>query len=340
MQVKNTGSLNKNNIIDVNGNQNNVDNSNKIIKNIYPVSSKVKNTQTTNRPYLQDREGKFIRCFGVIAGKFSEVSSFYTVVNLVDQHGVYVADHVQLDLKENEFDYSKQETKFSLVRLTGYVNKYQRADGTFDFEIDLSEPVEFFNDRYYNEGEVIYLEDIDIPQSRIDYIQNWVSKANSNELYDILDKLQIELNRLCIDFPSNFIFDYIINSYTLNTAVYDMYKNGIDRNKLVNDAIIDLLVLLGSTIFTLKSTDSMIMTSILKIISEYCNSVQGVVTYTDSSKFKKFCSNKLNINSKKKFHKAWKAVQNRRKNFGDNTGKIDKNYIALLSFIILNDYID
>lgn len=163
-----------------------------------------------------------------------------------------------------------------------------------------------------------------------------------NSLYDLIDILQNELNYMTATYENNFIFDYIINLYMLNTATDDLYRTGIERNRLSNNSLRDLIMLLGSTLNLLKSNYSLRLEDILRNITYDCNAIQNIPNYIkNTEKFNNFCKNKLQVENKKVIGQLWDIVKNRKRNFGNNANpdNIDANIVAVKALYVLDDYI-
>ena len=71
-----------------------------ISKNENPRKEKL--MKETNRPHLKDKVGQKITCFGFVVKPYTKYNdSLYTVINIVDSHGEYVADLTQTQVNSD-----------------------------------------------------------------------------------------------------------------------------------------------------------------------------------------------------------------------------------------------
>lgn len=344
--MKNVQKGNKNIIIGNNSNGNNVNSLNtinnikitKIINKPERLNEKQKEElrNKTQRPYLRHKLNQRICCFGYVVGKH-KYSKRYTVINLVDINGRYVADHVQLDLKEDEFEY--YENNMIMIKFKGIVKEYNRNDGSLDYEIDLIEKPIILSHTYFNMNQLIVYDNMDI---NIDKINDFITTCKLDSLMDILNKLRDDINKsTSYDFGENFIYSYIINQYMLNTATYNLYNNEFEDSNINEDIILDLIIISSFIFYILTSVDHIGIEYLFKSISYICDILQGVHCENKSNeKFKKFCINKLN-KPNKKVTKLWNTVYLRKVNFGvdSNPGYDNFNEVLIMSYAVLNKLI-
>ena len=296
----------------------------------------------TMRPLLKDRVGEKITCYGLVVKRYSEYSNRFTVINVVDKNGKYVADHIQLDFKENIYDYTNDEGDY--VKFTGNVKSYSRKNNNpDDYEIDIIGKVSVYPSDFFYIDKMIDYGEVDLDVNKI---TDYLSKSNMTKIYDLLEKLRYELNMLTDDvYVKDFIYYYIINQYMLNIAVYNMYDGEIRDQGFSEDNILNLINILGSIIFDIKSKEHNHLRSIMDNVCKHCNVIQGVQTYRSSNlnpEFKTFCKNNICENiSKKKLTKLWNNVLFRKTNFQDNEpcGDLDNNKILLRAYYIINEFI-
>lgn len=346
MENINNNSINKSNIL---GNSSTADSSfnnesynttnsyNKtIINNIYPIrkseKDKKKEQDKIQRPYLHDKVGKIIKGYAYVSKEYKP--GVYTIMNLTDINGKYIADHIQLDIKENLYNYDDYRSKF--IKFIGVANEYNYKNGDVNYGIDISEPVIFLSDNIITENK-LFSDEVDI-----DNIRQYLYNVEFNDLQKIMKTLYKRLSDLTIEFGVDFIYNYLINSYTLYNATYDLYKGELQNNKLNDLAILDLIMLLGFVIYEIEcSVGNISLKNIFEYISFGCNVLQGIDTYNKHSKgFENFCLNNINDN-RKALKKAWSIARYRKINFGSdpNPHNITKNRIAVSAYNILNEYI-
>lgn len=316
---------------------------NKLIINKPSVSQIKYKEPETHRPNLKDREGNIVTGVAYISNKYDDKR--YTIINLVDNEGYYMADHTQLDMKEYEYDYKIDLHKITFVEFTGKVNKYTRKNGTEDYEIILQRKPKLFDGTWINDPDYSLTNN----EPNVDKINNYISqKACTRDIQNLIIEISKELNILTkFDYENNFIFDYIVNTFFLNRATYDLYEGNIRGISCSNEALVDLLYIISSTYFYFKTSNILKLDSILGHITSWCNVLQNVVDYfadTNSpncKKFKKYCKQHLNIETNNELTKAWDVMKNRKRNFGNNPNpnEYELSSILEMSYYVLDKYI-
>lgn len=295
----------------------------------------------TMRPCLRDNVGKQKTCFGFVVDKYDKLGSdYYTVINVVDRDGNYLADHIQLNFKEDLYHYDYEVNGGHYIRFTGNVIEYTRSDGTRDYNININDKVCLLPSSYYCD---LLFDDNDVD---FDKIRDYLSNCNISKINDLIDNLRNELNELTkYYYIDDFIYYYIINQLFLNTATYKIYEGDI-RDYNINDSLkITLLCILGSIVYELKTTQKIYMFDLFSYICEHCNILQGVDNYTDvnqNPEFIKFCMNHMNCKGKKKLGKLFNFVRQRYRDFKElktrptNLNKqevIERCYYVLINYI-------
>lgn len=335
LEVKNIKNRNKENQID----KTNVDKSKTII-NKPKVSELQYKEPETYRPHLKDREGEVVTGFGFIAGKSYYIDGGWVLINLIDVYDKYICDHVHINMKECIYNYSIEEGESTFIKFTGKIEKYVRKNGTKDYQINLIKPVKFINDMMYNSPSDDIYEDYNE-----DFISKFFENASRRELIDLTIKLKDELNELTsYEFGENFIYYYIINTFMLNRATYDLYEGNLRGLVISNYGLVDMIYVVSCTIFQIKTSHKLALIEILHLITVNCNILQNITNYNlnkddyESIKFKKYCKSHLKI---KDLESAWNIMLNRRRNFGSNPNpyRIEMNDILDYSFHVLNKYI-
>lgn len=317
------------------GNQ--IDKSN-IINNIYPIHQSLteqqKERDKRQRPYLADKEGQLVKGYGYIVRKYDYEN--YTVINLTDLNGVYIADHVQLNIKENVYDY---KYKSNFIKFEGLSHNYTRSNKSVDYNINITKPIDFLCDNISNCNYNDKFFDIDIDFNKF---LNYFYKAEYNNLLRLLNKLTERLNKITIEFGKNFVYNFIINNFMLYNATYDLYNEELQNNKFTYESLISLILIMSSTIFKIETSHTIELKSILSYIAYTCNVEQGIYTYNKTTDgFIKFCQG-INIQpNSKRMRKAWSKIILRKYNFGENPNPLNytKNEISEMAYLLLNDYI-
>ena len=336
-------------------NKSNQNQINKVINKIYnsdipkriSKEEKEKHEKLTNRPCLKDKLNQRITCFGYIVGKYPFKENLYTVVNVVDISGNFVADHIQLNIKEDEYDYEIEKRIGNYIRFTGNVVTYTREDSTIDYTVDISKKIIVMYEDYD-----LYLEpyEYEYHPLNIEKIDEYIRTQNITKLYDLIENIRNEINELTDGtFIKDYLYYYIISQYTLNTSTYSVYEGELRDQKFNETCIVGILLLLGSTLFSLKSGDSSLRKLLENIVIE-CNVLQGIKTYTsysDNPNFKLFYEDNLlqhrMVVGKKKLKEAFKVIKNRFYNFKQNKpydeNKIDCNVIKLRAYHMIQKLI-
>lgn len=301
----------------------------------------------TNRPCLQDKLNQKITCFGYIVGKHKYMNNLYTVINIVDTNGKYVSDHIQLNLKEDEYDYKYDYCIGNYIRFTGIVNKYVRKDGSEDYSVDIIKKA------------MIFSEDYDLDEQPYDYLNNkidiqkideYLSNQNISKIYDLIYSIRKEINVLTHGFYfEDFLYYFIINQFTLNTSTYAMYEGDLRDQNMNEDCMIGILVLLGSLLFELKTEEFTNLRKLMANIIMECNVLQGIEEYSNinkNQKLKLFYEQYLSINNqvvgKKKIEDASRFIQCRKRNFGNipyDKNKLDDNVIIQRAYCMIQELI-
>lgn len=335
----NNGKLNQYNI------DNTINNNIKIIKESEKPKRKNKEEiekmkKEVQRPYLKHKLNEIVHCFGYIVGRYRNTNR-YTVINIVDVDGNYVADHIQLDLQnyENELIKPLGEDSIYFIRFKGVVRQYIRQDKTVDYEIRLIDKPIVFSIMYFNMQGCV---DYDIEKVNKNKIINYLSTAPIDELYNLLEKLKDEINDLSRhEFGVNYVYSYAVNQYMLNSATYDLYNKLLHKKDLNEDSILDLIILLSSIVYTFKYNEQVSLVYIMKYISYMCDILQGVNNQNQSiEKFKQFCVEKIKVESKRKIDELIHSVRCRKMNFGINDlEECTESNLYEYAYCVLNEII-
>ena len=326
-----------NNKLQINGNSNklnknnmNIDKSNTTIiykKIEYPTrqskEEREKLQKITQRPALMDNVGKPITCFGLVAGKHR--NGLYTVINVVDKHGKYVADHIHLDFKEDEYDYKGIDPLLDrFIRFTGIVSTYKKGEND-DYCINILDKIDIRASLLYYIGDPI---DYEVLETFPDKINEFLRTCNITAIYNMIDEIRNRINILTEDVACNdFVYYFIINQYFLNTATYSIYDGELRDQGFNECCILDLLILLSVTLYDLKTHTSIDLYTIFHKIVCYCNLIQGInkfnkyvngferiLPYDYNPGCVRFCE-KLGYEGKRKFNLLWANALLRRKSF-------------------------
>ncbi len=318
--INNTNSgcgINSKNKNILNNNNKNVNiTKNKIYYNYRPNIDKEK--QFIKRPGLYYKgENSIIHFRALIGGIYNRLNeNCITIINL-HSGKEYLADHTQLILNEKlEKFIERNKNNSSMIKSVGVIKKYKKND-KFDYCIELlpDEQITFIPDMYYNNKYYdMYIEDDDVTEC-----YNKLMDYRHDDLLYLINHLRNKIDELLIEIiPSDFIYHYIINQYSLNTLNIDMYSDSIQSNQFKNYELYNIAILLGNVLFDLCNCKNINIKSLFKNIAINLNALQGI-NYFKCSKndskelnkyFKILCERK-NI----KFGVGWLMVTNRRNNF-------------------------
>ena len=251
---------------------------------------------------------------------------------------------MNINMKEEIYDYGSELEECRFIIFTGVVNKYIRSNGTEDYEIILNHKPIFINEKYYsplNNDELCEFLNKGYDEN---YINNFIRKvATTRDMQDIISEIIDEINDLTkFDFGNNFITSYIINTFMLNRATYDLYEGNMRSLICSNNALMDIIYIMSGILFNLKIINTgWSLSGILSTITHWCNIFQNVSDYHVDKKFKKYCKTNLNIEKDKDLNKAWNVLLNRKRNFGDNVNPMGTHLYEILdmSYYVLNTMI-
>lgn len=230
---------------------NNNENKKIIVINKPNVSQKNYRNPSTFRPSLKDRENETVTGYGFISGKYND--KYYTIINLVDEKGCYMADHTQMDLRESIYRYDYDISKACFIKFTGKVKRYQRKDKSIDFEIILTHQPILMDGFWFNpNSNEIY--DYYNDEINIDKINNFISnKVSTRDIQNMILSISEDIDNITeFEFGKRFIFNYTTNTFFLNRATYDLYEQNIRGLSCSNDALMDLAYILAATLYYLK----------------------------------------------------------------------------------------
>lgn len=312
-----------------------------------------KEQKKTQRPGLRDRYKQPITCFGTVVCPYPN-SDLYTVVNIVGSHGNYMADHIQLNFKEDLYDYKGQNPLLDkYIRFTGLVDKYPK-NGGYEYCVNITDKVDIRSSKIYYDKEPVKFnpEEIDI-----DSISTFLNKSNITKLYDLVDYLRCEIDIIVEDIlPIDYIPFYIYNQYFLNTTTYNLYEGNFRDQGFREGCVLDIILLLSYTLFELQSNYSYDLFNLFENICYACNIIQGIekltiynidnkmdATYDMNPEFIEFCRTRLGYEGKHKLKSLWYVAKLRKMDFQMENPKcdyIDKQILTNKAYYIINKYIN
>lgn len=318
---------------------NNINNNSNIIKSgnktnyfINMYNDEEKNKQKLTRPSLKKRVGRKIRIRGIIL-KNSYIRNKPELTTLVNVHegDRYIADHINIDFTNQEFINSPS----SIVEVYGEIYEYKSGDQT-KYSIKILENPRYLNDMIMAPNYFRFN-----PKS-FKYVANRLMGESRERKFEILDLFRKILNKYTsVDVGDDFIFNYIINSFMLNTLTHELHNKALsaDITKLRDDLVLSIIDICASVIgfISIRQSDTHIH-DLLWFIGAKCNMLQFVDSYEQSTKeFDNF----VNILGIKK-GKAWRIVKYRENNniplYTDECEKFNKGIDAVWYFVYETDF--
>lgn len=276
-----------------------------------------------------------VRCTGVLIGKTVKVKNriLHRVLNVMDNNGLYVADHIHLDLS-NIRDYDS-----NFIEFIGKVQKYKKNDGSYDYEIKLTQNVIWLPDIYTRNQRYDYY----VPDYNQEKILAFRNKLSKDDYYNMIEKLRLRLNNITYEFGNNFIYNYIINVFMINTATTDLYKSDLRGMDLSIDTLLKFILVTANVINTLETMITIEILELFKMINNMCNIVQGITDYKHQSKeFEIFCENELKLYKHgRKSDQLWNNVRHRMRNFGKDPNPYGYTLedLSMYAYYVIHQYL-
>lgn len=297
----------------------------------------------TRRPCLKDKLGQKVTCFGYIVGKHKYLTHLYTIVNVVDIKGEFAADHIQLDFKEDIYNYTYD--KGSYIRFTGIVKSYiRKSNNTIDYTVEITKKVLILSGDY--DLLDVYNPIRKLPDSNI---EKFLCGQNITKIQDVILKIRDDINDLTNGlFFEDYLYYYVLNQYTLNQATYSFYQGELRDQNINEDCILGILIILASLLYELKTRDSYIG-EIMSHIAIKCNILQGIEKYTRPEDnpglqtfYRDIISNTNQQPGKKLLKYLFNFIANRYYDFGHKTTndlKISVKDIKQQAYTIIEQFI-
>lgn len=315
--IKGNSNINNN----IKGHNNNVKNkTNNINNNINYYKYKIIENKQNKicRPGLKDiGEGKIITFEAIYVGKYTRFNNCITIIN-IHSCDKFLADHSQLFLNESVESFEKRnELESCMIQGIGRIKAYPKNnDVDYCLELLPDTKLTYLNDLYVNMDPLK-----DISNIEIQNCYKEILSYKHDELLYLVNKLRYKINSFHSGIVrKDFLYNYILNQYSLNTLNADIYEDNIQSDQFDNYQLYDLIIILGALIFELEFGDTVIHLSyLLRKINMYINSMQGIKSLKFKDKkeckkinhnFFKFCQ-KINTS----FGKGWMMVRNRNENF-------------------------
>lgn len=243
-----------------------------------------------------------------------------TLIN-INRLGKLVADHIQVNLYgEIYYDEKKwdiEESDFTRrVDIVGIVYEYKSGDKT-KYSIAITEKPRFQDDKLLIDEIVLYSHFINDELYEYVYIHG-LRHYKVNFKKTIIKKMKSRLNDLTLcELPTDFIWNYLINQFTLNTISIYMNNQEVDLYlDLLTTVQCDLLINILAYLLTMFESDKeeFNLYDIFKMIVILCSKAQGIKTFKDHDyEFNRFASH-FDI-SDTEGKRGWEIVRMRIKNY-------------------------
>lgn len=300
--VNNTNNVSNNNMRDIINN--NIDKSNNYNElnyfiNIY--NDREKKRRNTTRPSLKERVGKRIRIRGIIL-KETYIRNNNKLTTLINIHegDRYISDHINIDF--TGYNFINKES--SIVEVYGEVYEY-KSGNQIKYSLNILESPRYLNDiispkhcfRFINQS--------------FTHVANKLMNEDRIRKFEILERFRKIINYYTsVDLGEDFLFNYIVNQYMLNTLTNELHNKNINPDILTlrNDTLANLINLCAHVVGLMNSIDGeCTITNMICFIGTLCNMSQHIINYNNSTEeFDKFA---ISIGLKK--GKAWRIVKNR-----------------------------
>ena len=251
--------------------------------------------------------GKEIRCQAIMLpglrtkAKYNgKELSMRTLIN-INYKGKLVADHIQVNLYgEEKFGKRKWEIDDSdytkRIDIVGIVYEYGKGDDK-KYSIALTEKPRFQDDKLMINPFLAYHLDLD------DILYRKICRQGLVDVSLVVKKLLIKrmrerINELTMyELPHDFMWNYLINQFTLNSLSIYMAEQNIDLYlDYLTTLQCDLLINIMTYVLTLFESDITIFNlyDIFKLIVILCSKAQGIEifeeNYNYSDDFIRFCT--------------------------------------------------
>lgn len=277
---------------------------------------------------LATKVGQKIRCQAVllpglrtkIKKRNGKEMPMRTLIN-VNYKGKLIADHIQVNLYgENYYDDKQWDIDDSdytkRIDIVGTVYEYRAGDDK-KYSIALTEKPRFQDDKLMINHVVKYDEHLDqILYNKI-CRQKFVECPLSTKKL-LIKRMRERINELTMyELPHDFMWNYLINQFTLNSVSIYMAEQNID---LYLDQLTtlqcDLLITIMSYFLTLFESDREIFNlyDVFKLIVILCSKAQGIKTFEyHDDDFNRFCAQFDMSDTEGK--RGWLIVKHRIKNY-------------------------
>lgn len=260
-----------------------------------------------------------------------------TLIN-VNYKGKLVADHIQVNLYgANTYDdkqWDIDDTDYTKrIDIVGIVYEYSKGDDK-KYSIALTEKPRFQDDKLMINHVLKYDEHLDpILYNKI-CREKFVDCSLSTKKL-LIKRMRDRINELTMyELPYDFLWNYLINQFTLNSLSIYMAEQNIDLYlDYLTTLQCDLLINIMTYILTLFESDVFIfkLYDIFKLIVILCSKAQGIETFEyQNEDFNRFCTQFDMSDTEGK--RGWQIVRHRVKNYKLTDNDLDLSKYEELKF--------
>ena len=225
-----------------------------------------------------------------------------TLINVHTLNGEYLTDHTHIPV--SNLNHIKKECKDNELSSLLYVNfmgrpynyNEERYDG-LSIKVGKEEggfitiPPQTFT---HNEVYKYFMLNTDKGEhiDEINGLTKFLHGLNIEEYIGYIDYFKSYINYLTrTGMVEDFVFNYILYSYFLEVSHKSLYTNEINWRKLDYNYMIDIIVLLASTVYEIQKSDNVHIPTLMQTVGYKLCAIQKVYdfrNYSNNSKFKKF----------------------------------------------------
>lgn len=252
---------------------------------------------------------KPVRCIGLLIDNIlgcKDGIERSTVINLVDLNtGKYLSDHINIERNLVTDIIESSDKRIIFVEIYGRVYKYDDGNDRYSVNpLELKQGyIKQISEVIINPYEVIdYTKVNKLEKGEIEDIEDWLKyELNTTELKLLLEYLRDYINKLTkIDLHENFIYNYIINNYMLNSSQFELFYKELPTDKLNKNHYVELVYLLSNLIIKLSRNEQFNVVDVfeenVKILLPFMG-IMNVADYKNRPSYTKF-RNLLGIEEK------------------------------------------
>lgn len=262
--------------------------------------------------------------------KVKNKENHLTFINVHSLDGKYLTDHTHIpksDITSVKIDEEVSPTlgRLLYVRFVGRPYNYneERYDG-LSIKVGRDDggvvqfPSQFIE---IKENQIHKYEDIN--ETTVNDISKYLKySAQYNEYLSYIEFFKMKINHLTFPYVSkNFIYDYIIYSYFLELSHKSLYLDNINFNDIDENCLIDIIILLASTLIKLQEKSKINIPELFQYIGYRVTSIQFIKSFNnyyseDNNNFRRIFEPMINRKN------SWEVIEHRKSNLQLNYSNI------------------